>query len=408
MKESKRLAPLGKNPSKARKVANRVCWFIGLSSNAIMVILGATIAYCLEQNDNNPFTLIDPVAPGLPPFVLPPFSTSNNGTDYSFKDIASEFGSALVFIPLVGILESVAVAKSFSNGKSLDATQEMIALGVCSFMGSFVGSMPVTGSFTRSAVNNSSGVKTQGGGLITGVVVLLALAYLTSTFAYIPKTTLAAVVITAMIYLFDYEAIIYFWNTKKLDLIPFTATFLVALFFGVEYGIIAGVAVHIIFVLYPVARPKFNMRREEIDGEYLYVIVPSVEMQFPVADYFRDRVLKDCQRPFSTVVIDGLNVRYMDATVARIMQDIADELSGRDQKYILWNFKPKIVKVCTAMEPSLKFCCRSGTLEEVVKEVCVKGYEIQDDDILESDSKADGFSNIESVRYDTNNDTGTT
>lgn len=57
-----------------------------------------------------------------------------------------------------------------AKGKSLDASQEMIALGVCNIAGSFVSSFPTTGSFTRTAVNNASGVVTPAGGLVTGEV----------------------------------------------------------------------------------------------------------------------------------------------------------------------------------------------------------------------------------------------
>ena len=89
----------------------------------------------------------------------------------------------------------------FSAGaKQIDANQEMIALGMCNLLGSFVSSMPVTGSFSRTAVNCASGVKTPLGGLFTGALVILALAFLMPFCAYIPKASLAAVIITAVIF----------------------------------------------------------------------------------------------------------------------------------------------------------------------------------------------------------------
>lgn len=91
----------------------------------------------------------------------------------------------------------------------------MLALGMSNIFGSFVRSMPVTGSFTRTAVNNASGVQTCFGNFVTGGIVILALAFLTKTFYYIPKATLAAVVICAMFYLFDYEAIKTLWRSKS-------------------------------------------------------------------------------------------------------------------------------------------------------------------------------------------------
>lgn len=102
-----------------------------------------------------------------------------------------------------------------AKGKRLDATQELLAVGAGNIMGSFVRSMPVAGSFTRTAVNNASGVRTTLGGIVTGVMMLLSLAFLTGTFYYIPKSTLAAIIICAMMYLFDYEAIVLLWKTKS-------------------------------------------------------------------------------------------------------------------------------------------------------------------------------------------------
>lgn len=98
----------------------------------------------------------------------------------------------------------------------------MLALGMSNIFGSFVRSMPVTGSFTRTAVNNASGVITPFGNFITGTIVILALAFLTKTFYYIPKATLAAVVICAMFYLFDYKAIKILWRSKSNSIFYFT------------------------------------------------------------------------------------------------------------------------------------------------------------------------------------------
>lgn len=102
-----------------------------------------------------------------------------------------------------------------AKGKTVDATQEMLSLGMSNILGSCFRSMPVTGSFTRTAVNNASGVCTPLGGLVTGGLVLLALAFLTDAFYYIPKATLAAVVICAMVFLFEYESFLILWRSRS-------------------------------------------------------------------------------------------------------------------------------------------------------------------------------------------------
>lgn len=98
----------------------------------------------------------------------------------------------------------------------MDASQELIALGLCNVLGSFVSSMPTTGSFSRSAINNSSGVKTTLGGAVTGALVLMALAFLTTTFSYIPKATLSAIIISAMMFMVEYERIAEIWKGKSM------------------------------------------------------------------------------------------------------------------------------------------------------------------------------------------------
>lgn len=97
----------------------------------------------------------------------------------------------------------------------MNATQEFISLGLCNVMASFVQAMPITGSFTRTAVNHASGAKTTVSGVVTGIMVLFALAFLTSSFAYIPRAALGGVIIVAMFYLCEFEAFPLLWRTKS-------------------------------------------------------------------------------------------------------------------------------------------------------------------------------------------------
>ena len=154
--------------------------------------------------------------------------------------------------------------------------------------------IPVTGSFSRTAVNCASGVKTPLGGIYTGALVLLALGLLMPFCAYIPKASLAAVIITAVIFRFvrsctclqclcnvlvkmkafsyrptwtphshvlltfsvEYEVVRPMWKSKKVDLIPAFATFVCCLIWALEYGILVGVGIQVLFILYNAARPS--------------------------------------------------------------------------------------------------------------------------------------------------------
>jgi len=111
-----------------------------------------------------------------------------NNQTLTFTQMCSELGTSIVLVPIIAVLGNVAIAKAFVHeGNKVDATQELLTLGICNVLGSCASSMPVTGSFSRSAVNHASGVKTPMGGLYTGVLILLALSLLTPYFYYIPK-----------------------------------------------------------------------------------------------------------------------------------------------------------------------------------------------------------------------------
>lgn len=215
----------------------------------------------------------------------------------------------------------------------------MLALGLCNIFGSFSRSMPTTGSFTRTAVNNASGVKTPMGGVITGSLVLLACGLLTSTFEFIPKATLAAVIIVAMYYMLELHIFLVLWRTKskkfifnkfilqfhhvaqfilangkrklsetilyiigslinlfssrlvEIDLIPLTVTLLSCLAIGPEYGMIAGILVNLILLLYFAARPGLLIEERVVDGLTILFVSPKQSLSYPAAEYLRERVM---------------------------------------------------------------------------------------------------------------------
>ncbi|KAJ8959231.1 hypothetical protein NQ318_022494 [Aromia moschata] len=325
--------------TRRRNILGVFIFMFSLARNAIAVIVGTILAYLFYVRGYEPFRLTGNVDGGLPAFKPPPFSTTFNGTDFTFTDMVREYGTVIVFCPLIAILEHIAIAKAFSKGRTLDATQELIALGLCNIMGSFVQSMPVTGSFTRTAVNNASGVKTTAGGIVTGVLVLLALGFLTATFQYIPKATLAAVIMVAMYYLCEFGAFVLLWRSKKMDLIPLTVTLLSCLLISLEYGILIGIATNVIFVLYSSARPKLDV--EKLTGD-VYVVRLKTGLHFSAAEFVRESILEICTAEKSTVIVDGKYVGNIDATVAKSFSVLQEELALRDQKLVFVNFK----KIC--------------------------------------------------------------
>ena len=295
--------------------------FLAISRNALIVVTGIVVAYIFDINGSQPFRLTGEIKKGLPNFFLPPFSSEHEGQTFNFLEMCNELGILLITIPIVSMLESVAITKAFSKGKIVDSTQEMITLGLCNIFASFASSIPITGSLTRTAVNKASGVKTQLGGIFSGILVLLALSVLTGTFYYIPKTTLAAVIIASMISMVELHEIVKIYKTKRSDTLPFLATFLVSLWLGLEYGILIGITINILFLLRSTSRPKIFIESENVNGQEVIVVKPNQSLVYSSAEYFKSTVLKKTSVNFpdvTLVVIDGSFISSIDTTVAKV------------------------------------------------------------------------------------------
>ncbi|XP_035902763.1 sodium-independent sulfate anion transporter-like [Anopheles stephensi] len=331
--------------------------YLALLRNALIVVLGATLAYCLTTDTDNPvFNLTGHVPAGLPSFQVPPFSyTNENGTVYSFVDMLGVMRTSIITIPLVTTLEIVSVGKAFSRGKIIDATQEMIALGISNLFVSFCSPLPVAGSFTRSALNHSSGVRTTMSCAVTAVMLTLSLALLTNAIFYIPKTTLASVVISAMLFMVDYEEIGNIWRTKKLDMIPFLATALACLFYELDYGILVGIGINCCILLYLMSCPGLSGEEIQLAGLRILLVKIDQSLAFSSAECLRDWIMKRiAQRDnIDLVVIDGQNVHFADTTVAKNFVNIEEDLNTRHIRLLLWRFQSNVALALLRMRKEL-------------------------------------------------------
>jgi sodium-independent sulfate anion transporter 11 len=108
-------------------------------------------------------------------------------------------------------------------------------------------------------VNSQSGVRTPAGGIITGGVVLLALAFLTPLFYYIPQAALAAIIITAVLHMVNVRILLQIWKINCLELIPWLVCFAGTLFLGIKYGVLIATGFHLIFPLYKLVFPSTSV-----------------------------------------------------------------------------------------------------------------------------------------------------
>lgn len=163
----------------------------------------------------------------------------------------------VVSITIVGFMESIAIAKQLASKHhyEVDSSMELMGLGMANFFGSMFNSYPVTGSFSRSAVNNEAGAKSGISGVVTSVLVAIALLFLTPVFEKLPLAVLAAIVLSGVIGLIDYEEAKYLWKVHRFDFLVWSAACILTMFLGVEAGLGIAVGLSLLLVIYESAIP---------------------------------------------------------------------------------------------------------------------------------------------------------
>lgn len=218
-----------------------------LPTPLIAVVFGILLVWGVNLTDAGVLVLGD-VPSGLPTLSAPSF------------DMAawSELLPIAIAISLVGFAESFAVAKTIQSkhkNYQLDANQELIGLGMANFGAAFFKGYPVTGGFSRTAVNDQSGAKTALSSIFSVVLIVLTLLFFTDLFYYLPNSILAAVVLVAVFGLIDVKTPTKLWKKDRADFFMLMLTFVVTLTLGIEIGIISGMVFSLLKVIYKASNP---------------------------------------------------------------------------------------------------------------------------------------------------------
>ncbi|XP_074081078.1 sodium-independent sulfate anion transporter isoform X3 [Macrotis lagotis] len=356
--------PLHQQMPSCVRLSHLIVWVIATARNALVILFAGLIAYSFQVMGSQPFLLTGKTAEGLPPFQLPPFSVATPNGTVSFNQMVQDMGVGLAVVPLMALLESITIAKTFAsqNNYHIDSNQELLAIGLTNLLGSFVSSYPVTGSFGRTAVNAQTGVCTPAGGLVTGVLVILSLAYLTPLFYYIPKAALAAVIITAVAPLFNAKILWTVWRVKRLDVVPLCVTFLLC-FWEVQYGILAGTLVSGLLLLYHVARPQI----QQVSKGPVLILQPVSGLHFPAIEALREIVYSQALlvSPPCCTILDCTHVSNIDYTVIIGLGELLAEF--QNQGVFLVFAKLQVPVLSNLVSADLKGFQHFSTLEEAEK-----------------------------------------
>ncbi len=213
---------------------------------AIVLTITAAIIWDLESRG---VALVGHVPSGLPVFSTPLLDWA----------LIETLAMPAFLISLIGFVESVSVGKTLGakRRQRISPNQELIGLGAANVASAVSGGFPVTGGFSRSVVNFDAGAETQAASLLTALGIGVAALVLTPALYFLPKATLAATIIIAVTSLIDWHIVKEAWRFSRADFTAVAATIGLTLLFGVEIGVVSGVAASIGMHLYKTSRPHF-------------------------------------------------------------------------------------------------------------------------------------------------------
>lgn len=314
----------------------------------IVVLLGIAAVYLLQLTTLG-VKVVGDVPSGLPSFSSPAI---NLDAMQSLLPIA-------LTIAFVSFMESIAVAKAIQKkhkNYEIDNNQELIGLGLANILGSFFKAFPVTGGFSRTAVNDQAGAKTGLAAIISATLIVITLLFLTTYFYNLPTAILSAIIMVAVFGLIDIKEAKHLWQTDKRDFILFMITAMGTLILGIEEGILLGATLSLIAVIYNISYPHIAVLGKAQDSSIYrnvkrfddvqplddtLIIRFDARLYFANINYFKDFVWQQIgQRPnLKHFILDARAINGLDSSAVHTLEDMLEELRQRDIAFYMVNVK---------------------------------------------------------------------
>ena len=298
--------------------------------------------------------VVGAIPAGLPQFDLPAFN---------WEMISLLISSALV-ISLVGFMEAISIAKAMAakTKARIDPNQELLGQGFANIVGSFSQSFPVSGSFSRSAVNLNAGAMTGLSSVFAGVIVLVTLIFLTPLLYHLPQAVLAAVIMLAVVGLINFKAIGHAWHTHKHDGVAAGVTFVATLAFAphLDNGILIGAGLAILLYLYRTMTPRVAILGRADDGTLRDVKVHNLQVSenviairydgslyFANVSYFEDAILEavanNPRAKHLLIVSNGIN--QLDASGDEVIHHVVERLRASGIRVVFSGLKKQVIDI---------------------------------------------------------------
>ena len=320
----------------------------------ITVVLLTFLSYSIDYA-NMGGAVIGLVPQGLPTLSLPPLD---------WQATVALLPAAFV-IALVSFMEAMSSCKAISlkTRQPWNENRELIGQGLAKVAAAFSQSMPVSGSFSRSALNLASDAKTPLASIISAMFVLLALLFFTSLLHHLPKPVLAAIIMMAVLNLINFESIRNAWLASKDDGIAAVLTFIATLSFApnIQNGILTGILLSLALLLFRLMRPRIAILGQHSDttlrDAVLHKLPPLQQglgairfdgaLRFVNVAYFENAILKlERQNPdmkFILVQCSGIN--QIDASGIEMVRNLLTRMKDNGIQLAFSSMKHQVSNV---------------------------------------------------------------
>ena len=311
-----------------------------------VVILGILVVYFLNLAAFG-VNIVGEIPTGLPSFQLPKFK----------MDTIIELAPIAVTLALIGYLEAISIGKSMeeqTGEDTIDANKELIALGSSNMLGSLFQSYVVTGSFSRSAINGQAGAKTPMALIFSAIAVAITLLFLTPLFYYLPNAVLASIIMVSVFGLIDVAYPKSLWEYRKDELFVLITTFLITLFAGISEGILAGVLLSLLLMVYKSSKPHFAVLGKIEGSDYyknvdrfgenvlvrddLLIVRFDSQLYFGNKNFFKKQLLKNVAAKggkLKGVILNAEAISYIDSSAAQMLIRVIDELHQKGLQFYI-------------------------------------------------------------------------
>ena len=321
-------------------------WTPKIPSALVVVILSSLWVYFGKQYQEGVAVV------GLVPGGLPSFNTPK----FNIETIKNLIPISLT-LAIVGYLESISISKTIAEKYKyyqLNPNQELIALGSSNIIGSLFQSYPTTGGFSRTAVNDQAGARSGVASLICALVVAITVSFFTQWFFYLPKAVLGSIIIVAVIQLIDIKYAIRLYNSRKDEFAILLFTFILTLFVGISQGIIYGIILSLLLLVYRASKPHYaflgrigstnyfqNIERfpdEVTVREDLIILKFDAQLFFGNIEFFKQLVFDAVEKNSKKIkgfIINARSINYIDSTAAEELVLIIKKLQKKDIRVMI-------------------------------------------------------------------------